>query len=97
MTDQQFERFLDAVNRFQESREMIIRIDENTKEFRAWSVKHDRDDSEFQAIHRQAIEALHMRLDNFGRFQYLAMGGVGLLAYLVAQFGGFIVESVFKL
>lgn len=83
-TDSQFEKFLQALD----TRELLIRIDENTKNFHENFKKHEIDNSEDFGIQKQAINKSHERIDIFegqmSKFKGMVIGVTSLATILLA-------------
>lgn len=65
MTDGQFKQFLDGVTQNQKHWEMLIRIDENTKNMNSSIQKHFIDDVSEFSIHKASLSKVHERIDVF--------------------------------
>ena len=86
MSDEQFKRLLETIA----LRDMIIRIDENTKNSHDNFQKHEADDAAFQLLVTKTVDKVHTRLDtakieidNYYRVQNRLMGGIAALVFIV--------------
>ena len=81
-TEDQFERFLKALD----TRELLIRIDENTKHFRKDYEEHVKENHEKFGQQKLSIDSAHKRLDNqlneMTKFRGVVIG-VGSFATIV--------------
>ena len=62
-TDEQFVKLIDSIGENKKQWELLIRIDENTKNHSKELNAHAADDIAKFALSKQSTDALHMRLD----------------------------------
>lgn len=63
LTDEQFKQFMDGIQQTQKFWELLIRIDENTKNYHKAHDAHIQDDAAQFGIFRQSLEKVHLRVD----------------------------------
>jgi len=87
LTEDQFNRFIEVITGNQQQRDLLIRIDENTKNFRREFESHlTQDASNFGKL-EQSATALHERIDERESFdQRLKVWGLAGLFFLNALF-----------
>lgn len=82
-TDEQFKKFMEVLD----MREMLIRIDENTKNFHLLFNDHKAVDASEFAIQRQSIAKAHERVDvvsdQVKQFKWMLAGGCILISTVV--------------
>lgn len=95
-TDEQFNRFMDALIGSQEQRDLLIRIDENTKNFRKEFEGHLLSDAANFSKLEQSTTKLHERIDEREKFdQKLKTWGLAGLFVLNAIF--FVIVNIDKI
>lgn len=66
-TDEQFNEFMQSNTSRERDRELLIRIDENTKRMREDFLEHLKADSAEFALSRQSLSKVHERIDTTNR------------------------------
>ena len=84
-TDEQFKQFMNAID----IKELVIRIDENTKNFHKNFEDHVKQDHENYAIHKASLEKMHVRIDGLDsenkKAKNLFVGGLTVITVLVGM------------
>lgn len=90
LTDEQFTKFIESTNETKKWLELLIRIDENTKNHSKQLSDHAIDDIGKFALAKQSSDKLHERLDKYKEdvdksfgFQNKVMGGIAVLVFIV--------------
>ena len=79
MDDNQFKELLEVLS----MRDMLIRIDENTKNARKDFEEHKMEDARNFAILEKSVEKVHGRLDINSAFQNKALGAIALATIVI--------------
>ena len=88
-TDEQFKEFIKILD----TREMLIRIDENTKNNQKMFQEHLIQDAGDFALINSSVGKVHDRLDKHSTFQNQVMGAIAVATFIIPIIISFILRG----